>query len=134
MLNRRLRVDLHTGRCQVVEQQGERGRERERYQVARMGQLVERLGEVLVPERRRRDVRVRRQRQDRRESDEVQNAPEALPADEDEGGETSRRHQMFLEAKLQSPNRLADNNQTEAQDVGAQGRVPLFAEAARDAH
>ena len=41
---------------------------------------------------------------------------------------------MFLEAELQCPNRLADNDQTEAQDVGAQGRVPLFAEAARDAH
>ena len=70
---------------EVVEEQGERGRERERDQVARMGQLVERFGEVLVPERRRRDVRVRRQRQDRRESDEVKNSPEALPADEDEG-------------------------------------------------
>ena len=60
--------------------------------------------------------------------------PQALPADEDDGRETSRRHEMFLEAELQGADGLANNNQTEAQDVGAQGRVPLFAEAARDAH
>ena len=41
---------------------------------------------------------------------------------------------MFFQTELKCPNRLADHNQTEAQDVGAQGRVPLFAEAARDAH
>ena len=82
-----------------------------------------------MPERRRRG-RVWRQRQDRRARP-SKNAPG--PAADEDDGRQAVHHEMFFEAELKGADRLADDDEAEAQGVEPRAGA-LFAEAARDAH